>query len=137
MTKPNGLRIAAVFPTDAAFQIRLLRSTACHGNLHQFADAFPIDYGKGIVGENTSAQVFDQKPLFGIVSGDTEGRLGQVIGSKREELGMTGDLVRSHPAMNASISSAVRGIERVRFSWPPAVTTTSSSMRTPIFSSGR
>ena len=48
----DGARLAAVLAADADFQVRVGLAAAFDGSFHQLADAFVVEDGGGIVGEN-------------------------------------------------------------------------------------
>ena len=48
----DGARLATVLAADADFQFRIRLAAALDGNLHQLANAFLVEDGEGIVGEN-------------------------------------------------------------------------------------
>ncbi len=56
----------------------------------------------GIPGKDLLLHVHGQE-LAGIVTGEPEGRLGQVVGAEREELRLLRDLVCSQAALGSSI----------------------------------
>ena len=60
--------------------------------LHESANAVLVQLGEGIIFVNLGIVVGIQE-LTGIVTGEAEGHLGQVVGAEAEELSLLGDLV--------------------------------------------
>ena len=89
----HGGRIAAVLAADAQLDVGagLTAEIGCH--LDQLADADLVEAGEGIVLVDLLVVVSAQE-LAGVVTGEAEGHLGQVVGAEGEELGLLGDLVR-------------------------------------------
>ena len=81
-----------MFAADPYFQIRSSGPAFGHRNLHQLSYAFPIQRFKRILGIDFHFDVRNQKAA-GVVSANTQGCLGEVIGPKAEELGSLGDLI--------------------------------------------
>ena len=52
------------------------------GHVDELAYPVPVQAGKGVGGQDAGFHVFDEKTGFGVVPGDAEGRLSQVIGSE-------------------------------------------------------
>jgi hypothetical protein len=91
--KHDGLGVAAVLAADAALQIRIDGCGLWDGDVHQLAHAVPVQGGEGVVRQDAVFHVVDEETGFGVVPGDAEGGLGQVVGAEGEKLGVFGDLV--------------------------------------------
>jgi hypothetical protein len=59
-----------------------------HRHVDQLPHAVPIQGGKGIGRQDAGFHVFDEKAGFGVVTGDAEGGLGQVVGAEGKEFGV-------------------------------------------------
>jgi len=90
----NAGRIAAMFAANTQFQIGAGLTTQLCRHLHQFTDAVLIQAGKRIVVINLFIIIGTQE-LSGIVTGEAEGHLGQVVGSKAEEIRFFGNFIGS------------------------------------------
>jgi hypothetical protein len=60
-----------------------------HRELHQLADALLVQHLEGVVLEDAGLVVERQELVLGILAGEGEGRLGQVVGAEGEELGVS------------------------------------------------
>ena len=84
--------LTKMFAAAPDLKIRPRRAPFVDGHPHQPAHAFPVDDGKGVLRQDLLLDVLDQETLLGVVAGDAEGHLGQVVGAEGEELGHLGDL---------------------------------------------
>ena len=89
----HGARLAAMLPADAHLQLRADAPTGRYGKSNQLANPVPVKHLERIVGKYTTIYVIG-KESAGVVAAEAEGRLRQIIGSKRKELGLRCDLVR-------------------------------------------
>ena len=98
----HGGGIAAVLAADTQVDVGagLLAQLGGHG--HQLAYAVLIQVGEGIGLIDLLVVVVAQE-LAGVVAGEAEGHLGQVVGAEGEELGLLGDLVAVRAARGISI----------------------------------
>ena len=85
MAEIDGIGIAAVFTADTDEEIGFYGSCAVDGNFHEFADAFFIQGDEGADGQNFLFHIGVEEFAFGIVTGETEGGLGEVVGTEGEE----------------------------------------------------
>ena len=92
MAEPDGLRIAAVLSADADLQVGPGGAAFLDGHGHELADAGLIDAGEGVLGQDLPVLVFHQETLLGVIARDAVGRLCQIVGAEREELGILGNL---------------------------------------------
>ena len=88
----HGGGVAAVLAADAQVQISAGLTAQLGGHLHQLAHASLVQLGEGIALVDLLVVVSAQE-LAGVVAGEAEGHLGQVVGAEGEELGLLGDLV--------------------------------------------
>ena len=94
MAELHGGGVTAVLAADTQVDVGagLLAQLGGHG--HQLAYAVLIQVGEGIGLIDLLVVVVAQE-LAGVVAGEAEGHLGQVVGAEGEELGLLGDLVGS------------------------------------------
>ena len=85
-----------MFTADTDLQIRAGLAAFLDRVAHQFADALAVKVLERVLSEDALVNVFSQEAAFGIVTGVTEGHLGQVVGTEGEELGNFGDLTGGH-----------------------------------------
>ena len=88
----DGGGIAAVLAADAAMQLRIGALAQLHGHFHQLANAHGVQTGEGI-GFIDLVGIIGGQELAGVVAGEAEGHLGQVVGAEAEEVGFLGDFV--------------------------------------------
>ena len=86
--------VAAVLAADTVVQLVAGGLGLGDGHLHQLADAVLVQLGEGIVLIDLGLVVSVQE-LTCVVTGETKGHLGQVVGTEAEELGFLSDLVSS------------------------------------------
>ena len=79
----------------AKVHVRVGGSTLLDGHAHQLEHR-RIDGLEGIVLQDLLMHVQRDELSLGVVTRETEGRLGEVVGAKAEEVGMVGDLVSDH-----------------------------------------
>src|SRR6266496_1418445 len=96
MAPLDGIRVATVLTTDAYFERGA--GLAAFGNcpIHEFAYTTTVNGLEGVRFEDALFLIGDEEVAFCIVTGITVGHLGQVIGSEREELSMSGDFRGGH-----------------------------------------
>ena len=90
----DGAGVAAMLAADAQNDVGTGSAALFGSNLHQLANALLVQTGEGVVLVNLVLVVSAQE-LAGVVTGEAEGHLGQVVGAEGEELGLLGDLVGS------------------------------------------
>ena len=98
MAELDGGRIAAVLAADTQLQVGAGLAAQGSGHLDQLANAVLIQAGEGIALIDLAGVVGIQE-LTGVVTGEAEGHLGQVVGAEAEELGLRGDLVGGESCM--------------------------------------
>ena len=89
----DGVRVAAMFTTDTCYEVRASCATACGGDLHEFADAFPVEYGVRIFFEDLFSEVVAEEFTFGIVTAEAEASLRKVVGAEAEEFCVFGEFI--------------------------------------------
>ena len=92
MEKLHRTRLTAVLAANTHLQLGSGGPALLHGDVHQLAYPDHVNALEGIHIEDALVEVGGQE-LAGIVAGQAQGCLGQVVGSKREELGHLGHLV--------------------------------------------
>jgi len=92
MAEFDGYGVAAVLTADTAVDSRSGSLALGNGHLHELTDTGLIQFGKRIVLIDLAIVVSAQE-LAGVITGETEGHLGQVVGTEAEELGFLGDFV--------------------------------------------
>src|SRR5215471_19019528 len=90
----NGRRIAAMFTAHAKLEIGTGLPAPLDTGSNQGAYAFGVDGREGILLENLFLLI-NPKELADIVPGKPERQLREVVGAKREELSLGGDLIGS------------------------------------------
>jgi hypothetical protein len=86
--------IAAVLAAHADLQPRSGRAAVLHRDLHELADALLVDRGeRGALDDAAVDEVRDDAGLD-VVARESQGGLREVVGPKREELPVLGDLAR-------------------------------------------
>jgi hypothetical protein len=91
----HRIGFAAVFAADADFQVRPGRPALLDRDLHQAAEAFPVNRLERIAGRDVVLLIVaDERAV--IVAAHAERRLRQVVGAEAEELRFFGDLIRHH-----------------------------------------
>ena len=84
--------IAAVLAADAQVQIGIRAPAQLRRHLHQTAHAGLVQLGKRVVLIDLPVIVGVQE-LPGVVTGEAEGHLGQIVGAEGEESGLLGNFV--------------------------------------------
>lgn len=92
MAELDGLGLAAVLAADTDFEVAARGAAFVGGHLDERADTFLIENREGILLQNALLQVLGQE-FVAVVAGDSEGGLGQVVGTEAEELGVGSDFV--------------------------------------------
>ncbi len=95
MAERNRARLAAVLAADPELELRLRTATALDSDAHQVADAVLVEHLERVVLEHARLQVVREELALGIVAGETERRLREVVRAEREEVGQLRDLVRA------------------------------------------
>src|SRR6266566_5733954 len=85
--------LAPVLAADPDLQLVAAAAAQPHRELDQLAHAVLVEHLERIVLENTVLHVERQKTT-GIVTRQAEGRLREIVGPEREEVGLLRDLVR-------------------------------------------
>src|ERR1700729_3408192 len=80
-----------MFAANTELESGAARPAALRRDCYQFADAIRIEAYEGIAGDQALFQVLVQK-CSGVVAAQSQGRLGEVVCAKREELGYLRDL---------------------------------------------
>ena len=88
----HGAGIAALLAADAQLDVGTGLAAQLTGHLHQTAHTGLVQLGEGIGLINLIVVVAGQE-LTGVITGEAEGHLGQVVGAEGEELGFLGDIV--------------------------------------------
>ena len=81
-----------MFSADTDFQVFSRVSSFVYGDSHELAHAFLIEDVEGVNGEDLLFDVSGEEATD-IVSGETEGHLGEVVGSEGEELSVFGNFI--------------------------------------------
>ena len=92
MEELDGGRIAAVLAADAQLDVGAGLLAQLDSHVNQLADAHLVYLGEGIVFIDLLV-IVGIKELAGVVTAETEGHLGQVVGAEGEELGLLGYFV--------------------------------------------
>ena len=87
----DGGGVAAVFAADADFEVCLDGAPFFDGDLDEGADAFAVEFDEGVLGEDVVLEVGGEEAA-GVVTGEAEGGLGEVVGAEGEEVGVVGDV---------------------------------------------
>ena len=90
----DGGGIAAVLTADTQLQVGASAAAQLSGHLDQLTNTVLVQAGEGIALIDLAGVVGIQE-LAGVVTGEAESHLGQVVGAEGEELGFLGDLVSS------------------------------------------
>src|SRR3954468_6625968 len=80
---------------DTDPQRRVRRASTLDGNPDQLADAVDVERLERISGEDAVVEIVRQETPLGIVAGEAERRLRQVVGAEGEELGVERELTRA------------------------------------------
>src|SRR6266540_4990885 len=91
VAEAHRVGVAAVLAADAEVQVLPGGAALLAGQLHQPADARLVDGHEGVGGPQLALLVHAEE-LADVVAREAEGRLSQVVGAEREELGHLGDL---------------------------------------------
>src|SRR6185369_10770269 len=109
-----------VLTADAQLEVGLDRPTLLGTDPHQLADAVAVDRGERVVPQDPPVDVGREEGPLGVVPGDADRGLRQVVGAEAEEVGVGGDLVRAdrcaRPACSSSSAITVSTISRIRSS---------------------
>jgi len=92
----DGGGVAALFAADADAQTGAGLAAPVDGQLHQGADALLVEHLEWVVLQDVVVGVERQELVLGVLAGEREGRLGQVVGAEREELGDLSQLAGAH-----------------------------------------
>ena len=77
-----------MFAADADFDVGPRLPSLLHRHLHQLSHALAIQHLEGILGEDLALHILKEELTLRVVSRKPEGRLGQIISTKGEELGV-------------------------------------------------
>ena len=88
----NGRRIAAVLAADTDVERRIDRLAELDGHFHQLADANLVELCERIVLKDLNVIICGEE-LAGVVTGEAESHLGEVVCAEAEEVGFLGDIV--------------------------------------------
>ena len=102
MAEFHGAGIAAVLAADTKLQVRIGGAALLCGHGHKLAHALLIQLSKRI-GLVDLVLIVRRQELSGVVAGEAEGHLRQVVGTEGEELSLLCDLVGSEAALGISI----------------------------------
>ena len=72
---------------DADLQLGVGAAAALQRDLDQLAHALLVDGGEGVGGEDALGEVRRQEARLGVVAGEAEGGLGEVVAADAEESG--------------------------------------------------
>src|SRR5690606_27402941 len=86
---------STMLATDTDFEVSTGRTAFLHTNLDQLAYTLLIQYLEGVLFQYSFIQVMRQEFTFCVITAESKGGLGQVIGTKGEELGFLGNLISS------------------------------------------
>ena len=96
MAETDRVGMSAVFATDTHFHVRTCLAAPVDSQLHQLAHTLDIQHFERIVLQYSEFVIHRQELVLGILAREREGRLGQVIGAEREELGFFGQAAGAH-----------------------------------------
>ena len=82
MAEGNAFRIPAVFSADANLKTGPGLPPSLDPDVDQFPNPVRVDARKGVFLEDSTLDVLHQKSRFGIVTGNAECGLGQVVGAE-------------------------------------------------------
>ena len=88
----DRLRLAAVLAADAELEVLARAAAALDRDLHQVADAVLVDRLERVALEDAGLEVVREEAA-GVVAGEAERGLRQVVRAEGEEVGVLGDLV--------------------------------------------
>ena len=94
MADLDRVRVAAVLAADADLELRPGLPALLDGDAHQARHTALVDCLEGVAGQDLLLQVAADELALGVVAGEAEGGLGEVVGAEGEELGVLGDLAR-------------------------------------------
>jgi len=90
----DGAGVAAVLAADPQLQLLALAAAQPDRGLHQLAHAYLVQGGERVLLEDALLEVLGEEAGLGVVAGDAEGGLGEVVGAEGEELRVLGQAVR-------------------------------------------
>ena len=93
MAELHARGLASVLAADAQLDVGLDRAALLHGDCDQLPHPGLVELLEGVALEKIGAQVVGEELAFGVVAGEAQGHLGEVVGAEAEEVGLTGDLV--------------------------------------------
>ena len=82
MAEGDAFRVPAVFSADANLKARPGLPSSLDLDVDQFPNPVRVDARKGFFPEDSTLDLFHQKSRFGIVTGNAECGLGQVVGAE-------------------------------------------------------
>ena len=94
MAKFHRPWVPAVLAADTDLEIRTNASPEFDGHPHDLSHTGYVEGRERVIGEHALLDVVTEESRLRVVPRDAEHRLGEIVRSKREELGRPGDLVR-------------------------------------------
>ena len=88
----NGRGISAVLTADTNVEVLVNRTSKGNCHVHKLTNTGGIELSEGIVLEDLGVVVSVQE-LAGVVTGEAEGHLSQVVRTEAEEVSVLSDLV--------------------------------------------
>mmetsp|Transcript_14005 Transcript_14005/g.25017 ORF Transcript_14005/g.25017 Transcript_14005/m.25017 type:complete len:307 (-) Transcript_14005:2031-2951(-) len=86
----NGGWVTTMLATNPKLDLGTDRATLSTGNLYQLTNSFLVDALERVILINTFLHIFTKK-LASIITRETTTHLGEIVGSKGEELGLSSD----------------------------------------------
>src|SRR5690554_3501695 len=87
---------STMLTTDTNLEVNTGRTAFLYTDLDQLTYTFLIQYLEGVLFQYSFFQVMRQEFAFCIITAESKGCLGQVIGTEGEELGFLSDFISSH-----------------------------------------
>ena len=86
--------VPALLAADADLEVRPHRAAVPDRHVDQLADALDVEHLERVVLQDARLVVHRQELVLGVLAGERERRLGEVVGAEGEELGTRGQLLR-------------------------------------------
>src|SRR5665811_1319790 len=80
---------------DTELDFRFFPAAEIHSDLDQLANTVHIYCLEGVVLDDSLFQIVGEELALGVIPGESQGRLGQVVGAKAEEVRVVGNMVGS------------------------------------------